>query len=439
MTKQDRTAPKPNTLTKIPGYNTLTIYQMEASPFWYVRMYEDGKIYRRSTKTVHKPEAMKFAKKYFGEVQLLKMNMLPANRESSFELIARSLQEDNKARLVRAEISHTKFNYDAARLEKDLVPTFGRMRLADITYADMSAYLNKLSVDRKLAKSSLKVHLSHLKTVFKHGHKLGVIASLPAFPTVKTQDIARPWFNAKQYDTLQRTARRCIGKSFKQKTKEGVPLRNIPVTQELYDLILFMTNTFVRPTDIKVLKHKDVAVVRKDATYLRLTHGQTKGHSNPMISLPSAVNTYEKIKARQLTEGYGKPDDYVFQPERGEKQRDYALRSLQRQFEQVLIEADLRKDEHGQTRSLYSLRHTSIMLRLLNAKDLNTLTLARNARTSVEMIDRFYAKPLTAEMNVDALHSVRRPRKAKEPKVVPDDDDEVPRKKKNASKKALQV
>lgn len=439
MTKQDRTAPKPNTLTKIPGYNTLTIYQMDASPFWYVRMYEDGKIYRRSTKTAHKQEAVKAAKKYFGEVQLLKMNMLPANRESSFELVARSLQTDNKARVVRAEITQTKLDYDAARLEKDLIPEFGHMRLADITYADMSAYLNKLSVDRKLAKSSLKVHLSHLKTVFKHGHRLGVITSLPAYPTIKTEDIARPWFSAKQYETLQRTARKCIGKSFKQKTSEGVPLRNIPVTQELYDLILFMTNTFVRPTDIKVLKHKDVAVVRKDATYLRLTHAKTKGHSNPMISLPSAVNTYEKIKERQLAEGYGKPEDYVFQPERGEKQRDYGLRTLQRQFEQVLIEADLRKDENGQTRSLYSLRHTSIMLRLLNAKNLDTLTLARNARTSVEMIDRFYAKPLTAEMNVDVLQSVRRPRKAKEPKIVMDDEEGAVETKKNASKKARQV
>jgi len=35
--------------------------------------------------------------------------------------------------------------------------------------------------------------------------------------------------------------------------------------------------------------------------------------------------------------------------------------------------------------------------------------LARNARTSVEMIDRFYAKPLTGEMNVAMLQS-RRPR-----------------------------
>ena len=42
----------------------------------------------------------------------------------------------------------------------------------------------------------------------------------------------------------------------------------------------------------------------------------------------------------------------------------------------------------------------------------------RNARTSVEMIDRFYAKPLTGEMNVGMLQSRRRKRK------IYDGDDE---------------
>jgi ribosomal protein L31E len=47
------------------------------------------------------------------------------------------------------------------------------------------------------------------------------------------------------------------------------------------------------------------------------------------------------------------------------------------------------------------------MFRLIKGKDMCLLTLARNARTSVEMIDRFYAKHLTAEMNIDVLQSMR--------------------------------
>lgn len=37
----------------------------------------------------------------------------------------------------------------------------------------------------------------------------------------------------------------------------------------------------------------------------------------------------------------------------------------------------------------------------------NTLALVRNVRTSVEMIDHFYAKPLSCEMNMEMLQSKR--------------------------------
>ena len=62
---------------------------------------------------------------------------------------------------------------------------------------------------------------------------------------------------------------------------------------------------------------------------------------------------------------------------------------------------------NGEKRSLYSLRHTAITFRLLYGKGIDLLTLARNARTSVEMIERFYSSNLTAEMNIELLQSKR--------------------------------
>ena len=67
----------------------------------------------------------------------------------------------------------------------------------------------------------------------------------------------------------------------------------------------------------------------------------------------------------------------------------------------------LKSSAAGETRTLYSLRHSSIMFRLLFGRTVDTLTLARNARTSPEMIDRFYAAPLQGEMNVGELQRVR--------------------------------
>ena len=50
---------------------------------------------------------------------------------------------------------------------------------------------------------------------------------------------------------------------------------------------------------------------------------------------------------------------------------------------------------------LYSLRHTAICMRLVNSHgQVNIYTLAKNAGTSVDQIERFYARhlPMTPEM-----------------------------------------
>ena len=90
-----------------------------------------------------------------------------------------------------------------------------------------------------------------------------------------------------------------------------------------------------------------------------------------------------------------------------DKRRGSALTQLQRQFTVVLAVTDLANGARGEERTLYSLRHTAIMFRLIESNGLDLLTLARAARTSVEMIDRFYAKHLTAEMNVALIQSHR--------------------------------
>ena len=98
-------------------------------------------------------------------------------------------------------------------------------------------------------------------------------------------------------------------------------------------------------------------------------------------------------------------DDFVFLPHISN--RDRAMKIMSSQFNEVLKYADLKNSSSGEPRTLYSLRHTAIMFRLTKGDHIDLLTLARNARTSVDMIERFYAKPLSAEMNVDKLQSMR--------------------------------
>ena len=250
-----RTMPIAGSLQKISGFGTLTIYKMDASPFWYVRYYEDGKIIRRSLKVADKKVAIAAAKKLFVDIKHHQMNKLPFTKTSGFEVCARGLLKENAARAARGELSEQKQQLDAARLRSDLMPHFGKYEIADINYAIISDYLNKLSTPaRPLSINTLKIHLSHIKTILRYAQRVGVLNALPAFPTLKTIDTPRPWFNSAEYTKLHRTCDANIGKVFKKAGTKGEQRRNITITQELYDLILFMTNSFIRPTDIKVLQ-----------------------------------------------------------------------------------------------------------------------------------------------------------------------------------------
>lgn len=122
------------------------------------------------------------------------------------------------------------------------------------------------------------------------------------------------------------------------------------------------------------------------------------------------MRVYERVKQRnELIERAG-PEDYVFMPAQGKDARDNALKLLQRQFDALLDLTGLKSSPSGDPRTIYSLRHSAIMFRLLYGGGIDTLKLARNARTSPEMIDRFYAAPLMGEMAVAELQSKRRPR-----------------------------
>jgi hypothetical protein len=74
-------------------------------------------------------------------------------------------------------------------------------------------------------------------------------------------------------------------------------------------------------------------------------------------------------------------------------------------FRELLLEAGLREQE-GFTRNLKSVRATSISTALLQNPELNLTVVARNAGTSIQMIDDFYAKRLTAEMHKDVLSTL---------------------------------
>jgi len=68
----------------------------------------------------------------------------------------------------------------------------------------------------------------------------------------------------------------------------------------------------------------------------------------------------------------------------------------------VLEEEGLKTDRDGLIRTAYSLRHTYICLRLMEGADIYQI--AKNCRTSVEMIEKFYAAHLKHTIDASAIN-----------------------------------
>jgi len=416
---------------RIRGYpSVLYIYQHRASPFWWVRYWERGRTYRRSTRTEDRITAIAFAKQYFSDIkQRIRQGPTATRSASAYDTLLNSLLASERAKLGRGELTQITYDNMVYRFDKKITPFFSGWDITEINYQQVSEFLNQISED-DLTSSTISAYVRLVRKLLQHAARQGVIMAVPEMPVVSVRDNPRGWFMPREYLRLVRWARRLAGHRFEvrkyrdsggavatqivdvaaEEPRRGDLMRHVDMTADLASVIEFMVNSFVRPTDIKVLQHGQVDRVQGRYRYLRLRLPPTKGHSDPITTMTQAVGVYERLRDRHQRSGVACGDQhYVFLPEYGAKQRDYALKQFQRQFEILLALSGLGHGTTGEPRSMYSLRHTSIMYRLLYGGTINTLVLARNARTSPEMIDRFYARPLSGAMNIDQLLARRRP------------------------------
>jgi hypothetical protein len=113
--------------------------------------------------------------------------------------------------------------------------------------------------------------------------------------------------------------------------------------------------------------------------------------------MDGAVAPYRRLGERYPDAG---GEDYIFLPHY--RTRATAARIFQRQFNLLLERTGLKHDNTtGTDRSLYCLRHNAICMRIvLSEGKVDIYTLAKNAGTSVDQIERFYTKhlPISPEM-----------------------------------------
>jgi hypothetical protein len=392
-----RTQPIPTTLELVPNYGTLSIYKILASSFWQCRVWWNNGYRKKSTKQEDKRPATAVAINFYDSLRAAKKEI---STESEFMKVAGELLKEDKRRVESGEARSTRLVSDQEYILKaDVSKFFGNKNLKDINYQAISEYVDYLRTRGKkvVGANTIKRHFVLISKILKHAHKLGYIDRLPLFPTIKQQDNPREWFSPKQYETLRKTAVKCA--------REKMVVRGQPITDEMRYLITMMVNCLFRTPDLPTLKNQDISV---EKSHLLITL-KSKVDTQQVVSMPGAVGIYKDLTEFNKVKGFGKPNDYVFFP--GLKGREYAMATMRRQFDAIAKKCGLKFSPEGKSRTLYSLRHTSISLRLLNAEHPDTYLLSLNARTSVDMIQRFYGSKLTPQMSIDQIQSMKSKRK----------------------------
>lgn len=374
----------------------LHVYKRPNSRCWQCSTYIAGRNRRKSTDEESLSHAKDFAEDWYLELKgkhragVLKHGRTFREAAKQFEHEFAVITQGQRSPKYVATLSD--------KLRVYLVPYFGPLVLSEITPGKVQEYrIHRTETSRTgkpPARGTLHQEIIALRHVLKTACGHGWLTAVPDLsPPYKTSGKVthRAWFSPTEYRTLYEATRKRAQNPLKTRWRWQ--------SEQLHDYVLFMANTGLRPDEAAHLEFRDVSVVKDHSTGERILEIEVRGKRGVGYckSTTGAVTPFFRLKSRKRPESGAKPgrEDRVFP----KHHRDL--------LNTVLDELNLKEDRDGNARTAYSLRHTYICLRLMEGADIYQI--AKNCRTSVEMIEKFYARHIKNSLDAAAIN-VRRPR-----------------------------
>jgi integrase len=433
----------------------LHVYQRDGTPFWQCAAFLGGRNHRATTKETELLRAEEFARGWYAERVVDERRRKRGDLTASDAIAGARTQKrptpkvDGPTFREAAELFMSEFQIitegerspvyvdgHRRRLDGHLLPFFGDRAVASITPGDITAYraersrnglsrkaqayLQRLRKDdpdavldpklvTKPAATTLHQEIVCLRQVLKTALRHRWIDHLPDMskPYAKSSKVShRAWFSNSEYTQLwTETGRRA---------KAPLKPRWRWVSEQLHDMVLFAGNSGLRPDELARLEFRDVQIVKedRDSKPILLIEVRGKRGLGHCKTMPGAVLPFKRLSERMRPArvegdtGAGVGRRAVRKPAQGERlpePSDLLFPDTHRQlFNTILDELKLKHDRDGQPRTLYSLRHYYICQRLTEGADIYQI--AKNCRTSVEMIEKFYASHLANTLDAAAIN-----------------------------------
>lgn len=372
------------------------IYRRPESPVWQCRTYLAGKDRRVTTKEKSLSLAKDFAEDWYLKLRGTYRDGTRTD-EKTFKQAANQFIREYEV-ITEGNRSPKWVEGHKARIRLHLLPFFGKFGLSEVTAGKVQEYrIERLQpkIDKKTGKetsppsrSTLHDEVVTLRQVMKTALRHNWVSHLPDFTApynTETKVSHRAWFSPAEYKKLYQATRKNVHAAQGDRRKA--------LAAQLHDKVLFLANTGVRPDEANQLEYRDVEIEDDEATGETILVIQVRGKRGVGYckSTPGAVRPYERMVKRNAP----KPTDRLFPTDH------------KKQFNRILTDLGLKFDRQGNRRTLYSLRHTYISFRLLEGADIYQI--AKNCRTSVEMIEKHYAVHIKNSLDAAAIN-VRRSR-----------------------------
>jgi len=394
-------------VNSIQIHKKLRLDKRAGSDNWYARLtLPNGKRLVKTTKTEDIEAAKEVALRLYYEVDARIQNKLPATTRKFGDVAKHAINRMETE--IREGMGKQAYKDYTQALNKWLIPYFGGTDIAKLDLAAVTAFdAWRTAQNGKVpAQSTINNHNSALNRVLDEAELNGwIVKSLR--PTllnkgVKTQ--SRGSFSVEEYRTIYSALR-----TFHKQT----PNEKSAATREtLRNYVLFLANTGVRHgTEALGLKWRNIEWYERDGERYLAINVDGKTNKRTAIARDRVVDflwRQAQLNSRISVADFdaiiaAKLDELVFTTRLGAV---VTVPNLNRAFNALLDELDLKTGADGRTRTLYSWRHFYATQDL--ERGVSTHALSRQLGNSTEMIDRHYSKysPL---LNAE-VHSGRKPK-----------------------------
>lgn len=379
------------------------LYRRNEGDNWHCATFFKGRMHRKGTKLDSLASAKAFAEDWYFNLRALakqstntESQPAPTTKTKKAGKLFTEAADKYLAEydiLTGGERNRVYVSRNKRRIEIYLNPFFGEMPLSEITSSKVQEYRifrQTIGANGKPpAKSTLHQEIVTLRQILKTAIRHGWLSALPdmSTPYRTAEKIShRAWFSPAEYKQLY-TATRDRARAYQGKRWQHQ-------AEQLHDYVLFMANTGLRPDEANRLQYRDVSIeydedFDEDILVIEVRGKRGVGYCK---STNGAVHPFERLVKRNAPH----PSDPIFSS------------NMLTIFNNVLEEQGLKFDREGNRRTAYSLRHTYICLRLMEGADIYQIS--KNCRTSVEMIEVYYASHIKNSIRTASVN-VRTPKK----------------------------